>query len=116
MVGLLALFEVIPLVVLPVVGGAFADAMERRRFLMTAQALTALLSVALALNALLPEPRVWVLFAFSFLWASAYSISSPAFRAWPARLLPPDRYTSALALEVVTTSRRRSSARSSRAC
>jgi predicted MFS family arabinose efflux permease len=52
-------------------------------------------------NAILPEPRVWVLFAFSFLWASAYSLYSPAFRAWPARLLTPDLYTSALALEVV---------------
>ena len=32
MVGLLALTEVLPLVVLPVVGGAIADAVERRRF------------------------------------------------------------------------------------
>ena len=37
MVGLLALTEVLPLVVLPVVGGAIADAVERRRFLMIAQ-------------------------------------------------------------------------------
>lgn len=101
MVGLLALFEAIPLVVLPIVGGAIADAVERRRFLMIAQAITAVLSVALAVNAFLPEPRLWILFAFSFLWASAYSLYSPAFRAWPARLLTPDLYTSALALEVV---------------
>jgi MFS family permease len=101
MVGLLALFELIPLVVLPMVGGAIADAVERRRFLMIAQVMTAALSVALAANAFLPEPRLWILFAFSFLWASAYSLSSPAFRAWPARLLTPDLYTSALALEVV---------------
>jgi MFS family permease len=101
MVGLLALCETLPLVVLPIVGGAIADAVERRRFLMIAQAIAAALSLALAVNAFLPEPRVWVLFAFSFLWASAYSLYSPAFRAWPARLLTPDLYTSALALEVV---------------
>jgi MFS family permease len=101
MVGLLALCEVLPLVVLPIVGGAIADAVERRRFLMVAQALTAALSIALAVNAFLPDPQVWVLFGFSFLWASAYSLYSPAFRAWPARLLTPDLYTSALALEVV---------------
>jgi MFS family permease len=101
MVGLLALCETLPLVVLPVVGGAIADAVERRRFLMVAQAIAAALSLALAVNSLLPEPRVWILFAFSFLWASAYSLYSPAFRAWPARLLSPDLYTSALALEVV---------------
>jgi MFS family permease len=101
MVGLLALTELIPLVVLPVVGGTIADALERRRMLMIAHAITATLSVVLAVNAFLPEPRLWILFAFSFLWASAYSLYSPALRAWPARLLTPDLYTSALALEVV---------------
>ena len=101
MVGLLALCETLPLVVLPIVGGAIADTVERRRFLMVAQAIAAALTLALAVNAFLPQPRVWVLFAFSFLWASAYSLYSPAFRAWPARLLTPDLYTSALALEVV---------------
>lgn len=101
MVGLLALAEAVPLVVFPIVGGAIADAVERRRMLMVAHALTATLSVVLAVNSLLPEPKVWILFAFSFLWASAYSLYSPALRAWPARLLTPDLYTSALALEVV---------------
>jgi MFS family permease len=101
MVGLLALTELIPLVVLPVVGGTIADAVERRRMLMVAHAVTAALSIVLAFNAFLPEPRLWILFAFSFLWASAYSLYSPALRAWPARLLTPDLYTSALALEVV---------------
>jgi MFS family permease len=101
MLGLLALTEVLPLVVLPIVGGAIADAVERRRFLMIAQGATALLSVALAANAFLPDPQVWVLFVFSFLSAAAYSLYSPAFRAWPARLLTPDLFTSSLALEVV---------------
>lgn len=101
MVGLLALMEVGPLVVLPIVGGALADALERRRFLIVAQTLTALLSVGLAVNAFLPEPRLWVFYVFAFLSVSAYALSSPAFRAWPARLLTPDLYTSATALEVV---------------
>jgi MFS family permease len=101
MVGLLALTEAIPLILLPIVGGAIADAVERRRMLMVAHAMTATLSVVLALNSFLPEPQLWIPFAFSFLWASAYSLYSPALRAWPARLLTPDLYTSALALEVV---------------
>ena len=101
MLGLLALTEVLPLIVLPIVGGAIADAVERRRFLMIAQGATALLSVALAANAFLPDPQVWVLFVFSFLSASALSLYSPAFRAWPARLLTADLFTSSLALEVV---------------
>jgi MFS family permease len=101
MVGLLALVEVLPLILLPIVGGALADAVERRRFLIVAQMLTAVLSALLAVNAFLPEPHVWVFFAFAFLSVSAYSLYSPAFRAWPGRLLAPDLYTSATALEVV---------------
>jgi MFS family permease len=101
MLGLLALVEVVPLIVLPVVGGALADALERRRFLIVAQVLTAALSALLAVNAFLPEPHLWVFFAFAFLSVSAYSLYSPAFRAWPARLLTSDLYTSATALEVV---------------
>jgi MFS family permease len=101
MVGLLALFEAIPLVVLPVVGGVIADGVERRRLQIIAHALTGALSVALAINAFLPDPQLWVLYVFSFLSAAAYSLYSPALRAWPARLLTPDLYTSALALEVV---------------
>ena len=50
---------------------------------MIAQAATALLSVALAANAFLPDPQVWVLFVFSFLSAAAYSLYSPAFRRGP---------------------------------
>ena len=101
MVGLLALVEAVPLLVLPIVGGALADALERRRFLIVAQALTAVLSAMLAVNAFLPEPQLWVFYVFMFLSASAYSLYSPAFRAWPARLLGPDLYTSSTALEVV---------------
>lgn len=101
MVGLLALFEAIPLVVLPIVGGAIADSVERRRLQIAAHALTGALSIGLAVNAFLPDPQVWMLFAFSFLSAAAYSLYAPALRAWPARLLTPDLYTSALALEVV---------------
>jgi MFS family permease len=101
LVGLLALVEVLPLVILPIVGGALADVLERRRFLIVAQALTAAVSAMLALNAFLPQPHLWVFYVFMFLSASAYSLYSPAFRAWPARLLAPDLYTSATALEVV---------------
>jgi MFS family permease len=98
-VGLIALCELVPLLVLPIVGGAIADAVERRRMLLIAHALTALLSVALVVNARLAEPRLWVLYVFAFLAAGAYGLYSPALRAWPARLLPIELLPSAMALE-----------------
>lgn len=101
-VGLIGLCELVPLLVLPIVGGAIADAVERRRMLLIAHALTALLSVALVMNARLAQPRLWVLYVFAFLAAGAYGLYSPALRAWPARLLPVEQLPSAMALEATT--------------
>ena len=50
-VGLVALAQVIPLMAGGLLGGALADAVDRRRLLLVAQAATALCSVGLALNA-----------------------------------------------------------------
>ena len=101
-VALIAACELIPLLILPIVGGAIADAVERRRMLLVAHVLTAALSLALAVNAQLDEPRLWVLYVFSFLAAGAYGLYSPALRAWPARLLPMELLPSAMALEATT--------------
>jgi MFS family permease len=101
-VGLIGLCELVPLLVLPIVGGAIADAVERRRMLLIAHLLTALLSGALVVNARLAHPRLWVLYAFAFLAAGAYGLYSPALRAWPARLLPVELLPSAMALEATT--------------
>jgi MFS family permease len=50
-VGLVGLAQVIPLMAGGLLGGALADAVDRRRMLLIAQAATALCSVGLALNA-----------------------------------------------------------------
>jgi MFS family permease len=101
-VGLIGLCELVPLLVLPIIGGAIADAVERRRMALIAHVLIALLSGALVVNARLEEPRLWVLYVFSFLAAGAYGLYSPALRAWPARLLPVELLPSAMALEATT--------------
>jgi MFS family permease len=101
-VGLIGLCELVPLLVLPILGGAIADAVERRRMLLVAHVLTALLSGALVVNARLAHPRLWVLYVFAFLAAGAYGLYSPALRAWPARLLPVELLPSAMALEATT--------------
>ena len=100
--GLIGLCELVPLLVLPIVGGAIADAVERRRMLLVAHVLTALLSAALVANARLAHPRLWVLYVFAFLAAGAYGLYSPALRAWPARLLPVELLPSAMAMEATT--------------
>ena len=51
-VGLLGLCALVPVFVFPIIGGAFADAVERRRFVIVMHALLAVMSVLMAVNAI----------------------------------------------------------------
>ncbi|MGH3298038.1 MAG: MFS transporter [Trebonia sp.] len=82
-VGLVSLAQVVPLMAGGMLGGALADAVDRRRMLLVAQSLTALCSVGLALNAD-AGPVLWPLFvvpaaaaAFTATTASGLSAMLP---------------------------------------
>jgi MFS family permease len=99
-VGLLGLCELLPVLVFPIVGGAVADSVERRRFMVWSHAFLALMSAFMAVNAALPQPRLWPLYVFATLSAGMYTFNRPALDTWPARLLPLDILPSAIALEM----------------
>jgi MFS family permease len=98
-VGMLGLAQLIPVFVFPIVGGAFADALERRRLLTLTYALLAAISVVMAVNASRPEPLLWPLYVFAFLSAGMYTFNRPALDTWPARLLDSALLPSANALD-----------------
>src|SRR5204863_3176660 len=56
-VGLLGLCQLVPVFVFPIVGGAVADAVERRGLMLTTHVLLALMSLLMAFNATLAHPR-----------------------------------------------------------
>ena len=98
-VGLLGLCELVPVFVFPIVGGAFADAVERRRFVIVMHAILAAMSALMAVNASLAHPMLWPLYVFATFSAGLYTFNRPAMSTWPARLLPPDLLPSSNALE-----------------
>jgi MFS family permease len=98
-VGLLGLCELVPVFVFPIVGGAVADAVERRRFMIWSHLFLALMSAAMAVNASLDRPRLWPLYVFATLSAGMYTFNRPALDTWPARLLPAELLPSATAFE-----------------
>jgi len=99
-VGLLGLCALVPVFVFPIIGGAFADAVERRRFVIVMHAVLAVMSALMAVNAMRDEPLLWPLYVFATLSAGLYTFNRPAMSTWPARLLPPDLLPSSNALEV----------------
>lgn len=97
-VGLLAAVEFVPILGLSLVGGALADSLDRRR-LMQAAEVTSLLGVLLLVgNALVPEPRVSVLFLAAVITAGASAIRRPPMDALLPRLVEREEMTAASAL------------------
>jgi MFS family permease len=97
-VGLLGVAELVPLVVFGLYGGALADRFDRRTLMRWCEPALAGCAGLLLLNALLPHPQVWPLFAVSALMMAFASLQRPAFEAVTPRLVPLDQITAASAL------------------
>lgn len=98
-VGLLGLAQLVPVFVAPIVGGAVADALERRRLTTITHTILAAMSLLMAVNASLAAPLLWPLYVFAFLSAAMYTFNRPALDTWPARLVAPDLLPSVSAVE-----------------
>jgi MFS family permease len=98
-VGLLSLAELGPLLVTAFVGGALADAFDRRRLVQIAELLLAVCAGILALNAFVGEPRLWVLFVVGAAMAALDGIQRPPLDALIPRLVEREELTAASALD-----------------
>jgi MFS family permease len=102
-VGLLGLAQLIPLLLLSVLGGAMADAIDRRKILVLSPIVLALTSGGLMWNALLDTPLVWPLFVLSALNAGVSAVDGPARQAMVPNLVGRALLPSALALNQTLT-------------
>ena len=98
-VGLLALVALAPLLLSAIVGGALADAVDRRRMVLITELGLAALSGVLLVNALLPQPRLWLLFVVEALAASLAGFLRPSLDALTPRLVEKNELTAASALD-----------------
>ena len=98
-VGLMSLAELGPLLVTSFVGGALADAFDRRRLVQLAELLLAACAGVLALNSWLWDPRVWILFVVGAAMAGLDGIQRPPLDALIPRLVDRDELIAASALD-----------------
>ncbi len=89
-VGLLSLAELGPLLVTAFIGGALADAVDRRMLIRLTEAGMGLASVALLANALVARPALWVLFACAALFATLDGLQRPSLEALVPRIVESD--------------------------
>jgi MFS family permease len=102
-VGMLGLAQLFPLLIVSVIGGALADAMDRRRLLVVSQVVLAGTAAGLLWNSVSDAPVIWPLFVLSALNAGVSAIDSPARHAILPGLVGRTLLPSALALNQTLT-------------
>jgi MFS family permease len=98
-VGLLGVAEFVPILALALLGGALADAFDRRRLVMIAEVGALLVVAGLVANSLLPEPQLWFLYVAAALIAACTAIRRPPLDALMPRLVEREDLKTASALQ-----------------
>ncbi len=94
-VGLLGLLELVPILAIAFLGGALADAFDRRQLVQIAEAGAGISSAVLVVNALIDHPKVWVVYLATVTGAAFYAVLRPALDAMPPRLVDRDELVAA---------------------
>jgi len=97
-VGMLGAVQLVPLLLFALLGGAYADSMDRRKLLVISEVFLALGSVMLAINALLPKPSVILVFGVSAAMSAFNGFHRPALDALTPRLVDRDDLRAVAAL------------------
>ena len=98
---MLSLAELAALLLTGLAGGVLADAVDRRLLLRITEAALLGGTLLLLVNSLIGQPRLWVLFAVSFLLAGLDGIQRPSLDSLVPRLVPPDQVAATSALMAV---------------
>ena len=97
-VGSLGLVELLPLLVFGLYGGVLADRLNRRRLIISMEVVLMLSTAILAVNALLPHPLAWILYADAFVVTGAASLQRPSIEALNQMFVPHELQRAASAL------------------
>jgi MFS family permease len=100
-VGLIGLFQAIPLISLALFGGVIADRVDRRRLLIVTQIGLAACSAGLAIGTQLGFANVLYLYAFTAIGAAFSALDSPARGALTPTLVEREQLPAAMALNQV---------------
>src|SRR5206468_2059392 len=87
-VGLIGIFQAVPIVLAGLYGGALADHLDRRRLQLLGKTVVAAGSVVLAVGAIGPRAPVWFVYVVVGLVAAASTVDQSARTATVPRLVP----------------------------
>jgi MFS family permease len=99
--GLIGLARVGPIILFSLIGGALADAADRRRVLLVTQSVLMLVAATLGLLTWLHHISALLIYALSMVAASAVAFDAPARQSLTPNLVPREHLTNALSLNSI---------------
>jgi MFS family permease len=97
-VGALGIAQLVPVLLFGLLGGAYADRINRRRLMLFSESAMALVVALLLLNSLLPAPSLTAIFVLVALLQAIAAFHTPAMEALTQKLVAPSEYAAAGAL------------------
>jgi len=98
-VGMLGLVQLGPLLVFSVVGGALADSTDKRRLLLVVTVAALGLSLALAVNASLDRPQLWLMYVLGGATSAVFAVTFSVLRSLLPMLVEDELRPAAYALQ-----------------
>jgi len=98
MVGSLGLAQLGPVLIFGLLGGAYADRINRRRLMLVCESLMALLVLLLLANSMLPQPSLVAIFVLAAALQAVAGFHTPAMEALTQKLVEPKEYAAVGAL------------------
>lgn len=97
-VGLLGVAQVAPVVLFGLYGGAYADAIDRRKLLIYSELVMSLCALGLAVNSMFGSPSIALIFVLTAIMQSANGFHRPAMEALTQSIVNKKEYTAVTAL------------------
>lgn len=97
-VGLLGVAELVPVLIFGLYGGVLADRLDRRRMIRWCEAGLGCCAMLLVVNAALPRPALWPLYAVAAAMTTLAALQRPSLDASVPRIVARDQLTAASAL------------------
>lgn len=98
-VGLLGAAQLVPLLAFALVGGAFADSIDKRLLLLAVNVAAVVCSGLLAFNAALDQPQVWLLYVLGMVSSAIFALTYPVTRSLLPLLVAPELRPAAYVLQ-----------------
>jgi MFS family permease len=98
LVGALGVVQLLPVVIFGLLGGAYADRINRRTLMLVCEAAMALVVMLLLANSYRPHPSLWVIFALVAIEQAVAGFHTPAMEAMTQKLVNPSEYAAVGAL------------------